>query len=124
MAKKNVDGTTLLITTDEDNNEVFLFYFIAPIFMDMERVRTALAAAFLEWNETPKGKATIESNGGQMNWGDACEIPDAIILKHGIKKYDTLYHCIKGKNVFNIAGYDIQEIVEHNEILFDQDDQN
>ena len=47
-----------------------------------------LGEAFFAWAQTEEGRRFVESSG--CNWGDALEIPDEILVKHGIHRFEQL----------------------------------
>src|SRR5205807_1747968 len=51
-----------------------------------------LGEAFFAWAQTEEGRRFVESSG--CNWGDALEIPDEILVKHGIHRFEQLIECI------------------------------
>jgi hypothetical protein len=74
-------------------------------------VEEAVKEAFAEWAKTDEGKEFIDSNG--TNWGDSLDIPDDILRKHGINRYEGL---LGGDRVVG-AKYDHEIRVDHGENL-------
>lgn len=71
----------------------------------------AVGAAFTEWAKTEEGAEFVRTNGN--NWGDSLDIPDRILRKHGMYKYEGL---LCGREVVG-AKYDHEIMVEHGENL-------
>jgi hypothetical protein len=95
--------TRILAYDREDKFEpqsIFVFQARAKAGTD---VREAIKAAFRDWAETDAGREWIDDEGS--NWGDALQIPDEFLRRHGI--YSLL------PDDYNI----ISMVVDHNEDL-------
>lgn len=96
----------------EGNYEVYLFWakYHGPDFPK------SLSAAFREWSETQEGSKYIRSNG--TNWGDACEIPNLFLNKHGIETFDSLFKINEsGQMICEVNVFDQHITVEHDDEL-------
>jgi hypothetical protein len=76
-----------------------------------------IGAAFKDWYmKTTEGKDYVDDNG--VNWGDALEIPDGFLAKHGI---EGLYPLVSGNGAKKIERIEFDGfiVVNHDEPLFD-----
>jgi hypothetical protein len=95
--------------------EDFSLCLILCVHMEDVDPQDAVTAAFREWAQTEKGRDFIDGNGS--NWGDSLDIPDEILERHGIYKYEGLL----GGGELRGAKYQHEITVDHNESLVDQD---
>ena len=114
--KQTVEGTLILAYDSEgglEPKDIFVFHAVhEPLIRD---IRLPLKAAFEEWSKTSGGKEYIEDNGA--NWGDATEIPNEILAKHGIQSYENAETMsLDGSRQITIVLHH-RIIVDHNESL-------
>jgi hypothetical protein len=81
------------------------------------QIPALVGAAFKDWymNES-EARNYVDSNG--VNWGDALEIPDNFLRKHGV---EGLYPLISGngKQKIDQIEFDTRITVNHDDELFD-----
>ena len=114
--KQTVEGTMILAYDSEGGLEpqsIFVFHAVHE--SGIRDIRLPLKTAFEEWAKTEDGKEYIEDNG--TNWGDATEIPSAILAKHGIQSYENAETMNRdGSRKITIVLHH-RIVVDHNESL-------